>query len=105
MIHKHMYLLLKNHSIRPTRNVLKWAEQLESMDRQVALDRVGSAVVSTVFIGVNTRLKGPPMVFETAVWGGERDFDIVRKYSSWTAAEKGHREQVDALKRCAPQSS
>lgn len=98
MSRQHLYLLSKNNTIRPTRDVLKWAERLESRDRQVALNRIGDVTVSTVFLGVNTRLEGPPMVFETAVWGGSNEFDVVERYSSWTAAERGHKKHVAAVK-------
>ena len=51
--------------------------------------------VSTVFLGLDHRWfgDGPPLVFETMVFGGEFDHEQER-YGSWAAAEAGHKRWV-----------
>lgn len=47
--------------------------------------------VSTVFLGLNHNFsdKGPPILFETMVFGGKFDGEQ-RRYSTYKAAEEGH---------------
>jgi len=52
---------------------LKWGEWFEKADRTVAKTMVGNMEISTVFLSLNhnhTR-EGPPILFETLVFGGE----------------------------------
>ena len=50
----------------------KWAEWFEKADRRIARDERGGVVVSTVFLGLDYNFSdiGPPIVFETMVFGG-----------------------------------
>ncbi len=52
-------------------------------------------MVSTVFLGVNhsLSLRGPPMLFETLVFGGEHD-GLMQRYATWDEAALGHKEVV-----------
>lgn len=53
-------------------------------------DQVGEVEVSTVFLGINHQFfDGPPLVFETMVFGGLRG-DYQKRYSTWAEAEAGH---------------
>jgi len=45
----------------------------------------------------NFLVKGPPLVFETMVFGGERDQDCWR-YATWQEAEVGHFKAVRELR-------
>lgn len=60
-------------------------------NRQVAWDRFGDVVVSTVFLGVDHAFdrKDPPLIFETMIFGGAEDGALWR-YSAWEEAESGH---------------
>ena len=50
----------------------------------------GDVEVSTVFLGLNHRYgEGPPLVFETLVFGGPYDGHMDR-YSTWREAQAGH---------------
>ncbi len=51
--------------------------------------------VSTVFLPIdhNFSEEGPPLVFETLVFGGNLDGETER-YSDWTSAVKGHERMV-----------
>ena len=79
------------------------ASRLGSGDNRVAQDFVdgvrdalGTEIeihVSTVFIGINHNFtgEGPPLVFETMVFGGAFDHQQ-RRYATWEEAEWGHVE-------------
>lgn len=60
----------------------------------VAHETVGTAEVSTVFLGLDQNLGyGPPMLFESMVFGGalDREQDCC---STWEQAEEMHRKMV-----------
>lgn len=61
-----------------------------------AADLAKTFDVSTVWLGVNhgLMLDGPPMIFETMVFGdGSQDLDI-RRYATEAQARSGHVEMV-----------
>ena len=57
-------------------------------------------VVSTVWLGINHNWydDGPPIIFETMVFGGPRDQEMER-YATEAAAIAGHLAMVDELRR------
>jgi hypothetical protein len=59
----------------------------------VAQDELGSIRVSTVFLGIDHNLsgKGPPLLFETMIFGGTHN-DYQKRYSTYKEAEEGHKE-------------
>jgi hypothetical protein len=60
--------------------------------RIVAQTELPGVRVSTVFIGVDIAIDGPPMIFETMVGrDGGRSF---RKHATWQEAEAAHWELV-----------
>jgi hypothetical protein len=61
-------------------------------------DLPNNVEVSTVFLGVDHNFsgKGPPLLFETMIFGGEHDQDQWR-YSTWAEAEKGHLRVINEL--------
>lgn len=57
-------------------------------------------MVSTVFLGLDHQYgDGPPLLFETMVFGGPLDHEMNR-YSTWNEAEKGHQEMVERVSQC-----
>lgn len=94
------YTLDANHNVVPA-NLMTWARRFESSDRVVARTKVYEGCdVSTVFLGLDHRFgaPGPPLVFETMVFGGPFDQDMNR-YATWADAEAGHARMVD---KCQP---
>lgn len=96
------YVLADGEPVGVT-DVLMWARWYEgtfdSGERRVAEDTIGNGVwVSTVFLGTDYDFvgKGPPVLWETAVFEKDEPVDI-RRYSSREDAERGHREVVAAL--------
>ena len=73
-------------------DLMEWATTLETMDRQVARDTLpGDVQVSTVFLGLDHSFgNGPPLLFETMVFGGDHDQEQER-YTTWEEAEDGHK--------------
>lgn len=87
------HYILDGHEVVPVEDVLEWGAWFENSHerRRVAEDFVGSVRVSTVFIGLDHQWgDGPPLLFETMVFGGRLD-DFTDRYSTWDEAEAGHR--------------
>ena len=85
---------------KPEPDVLVWAEWFGSVDRQVAVDEIGDVRVSTVFLGVDHQfnLGGPPLLYETMVFGGTLDEEM-RRYPTRAAALKGHARMVKRVRQ------
>lgn len=65
---------------------------------RVALTKIGDVTVSTVFLWLNHGYDGgPPMIFETMVFGGPLAGDCERR-STWEEAEATHAEMVRQVK-------
>lgn len=66
----------------------EWERRPE--DNRVDLAEVGDVTVSTVYLGLDHRWgDGPPLIFETMIFGGPYDQDCWR-YSDERAARAGH---------------
>jgi len=91
---------------RPITDILKWAKLFN--DRKLEDDRwwrvdktqVGDVEVSTVWLGLDHNYydDGPPLIFESMVFGGEYD-DYMDRYSTWEQAQAGHDRIVAALRK------
>ena len=69
-------------------------------DNRVARTVVGDATVSTVWLfGIDhgSGLGSAPVIFETMIFGGEHDEEMIR-YSSEESALRGHLKIVDRLR-------
>lgn len=91
---KHFILDVDNHVVEV--DFLTWAMWLEDGNRRVGYTEITSQItVSTVFIGLDYRHfgNGPPILFETIVFGGPLDGDGGR-YSSYDDAETAHKMMV-----------
>lgn len=90
---------------RPIDDVEQWSELFgarhEGDDRwwRVGNTQINDEVhVSTVWLGLDHSFgDGPPLIFETMVFGGEYD-DWTERYSTWEQAEAGHERIVAALR-------
>ena len=76
----------------------RWGSYLECGDLCVALTGNDAIRVSTVFLGLdhNFGWDGPPVLFETMVFGGEHDREQER-YCTWDEAEAGHKRYVELV--------
>lgn len=88
-----MYYVLDGKTSVPVAHVLEWARMFEqSSSRIVAKDDLpGGIHVSTVFLGIDHRYGcgGPPILFETMIFGGKHD-QYQERYCTWEDAESGH---------------
>lgn len=80
-------------------SLIDWAEWFETADRTVKKTQVGTTEVSTIFLGFPPHQHGnggPPLLFETMIFGGKCDEHRWR-YSTWEEAEAGHDRVVTEL--------
>lgn len=88
---------LDGHNPVPCEDLVEWAMDLGNDDiRRVAYTELPDGVqISTVFLGLDHNFsgEGDPVLFETMVFGGEHNHEMVR-YTTWEEAEKGHAEMV-----------
>lgn len=69
-----------------------------SGDRRVASEQIGDARVSTVFLGLDhSHGYGPPLLFETMIFGGEHD-QHQERCSTYEQALEMHRKAVEKVK-------
>lgn len=80
-------------------DVVAWSYWFETADRVVKQDDFGGVMVSTVFLGLDHSFgEGPPVLYETLVFGGKLD-DEQERYSTRKEAEQGHERMVSRLKQ------
>jgi len=88
--------VLKGRKPKLEMDIVKWAKWYEKADRQVSRTKVNDgAYVSTVFLGLDHQFSalGPPILFETMIFGGKHD-EYQERYSTWEEAEAGHKKAV-----------
>ena len=81
-------------------DLLTWAKWFETADQIIEQTQIDSNVtVSTVFIGIDHRFgsDGPPLLFETMIFGGPED-QYKDRYVSWSEAKAGHARAVELAK-------
>lgn len=64
--------------------------------RKVGLSDQNGVSISTVWLGLNHAWSGPPLIFETMVFGGEFDGEQER-YSTLEEAIKGHEAMIEKV--------
>ncbi len=85
--------ILKDRQAVPA-SLEEWAKWFQTADRIVAKSDVGDVSVSTVFLGLDHSFgDGPPMLFETMIFGGEHD-EYQDRCSTWKEAEQMHTKAV-----------
>lgn len=100
------YILDANGEPRPCADVVAWGLWFEATkdtgERLIAQDRDERAGpdgvrVSTVFLGLDHQWgDGPPVLWETLVFGGALDGEMVR-YTSRAAALAGHQQMCQRV--------
>jgi hypothetical protein len=90
--------VLEGQTSVPCPDLIFWARWFEDNElcRRVALDQIGAARVSTVFLGLDHRSgTGPPLLFETMVFWPSNDLNESQwRYATWDEAASGHAEAV-----------
>lgn len=92
------YFILDGHTPIPV-SVKEWAISFERDNRIVGRDQIGDILVSTVFLGLNHNFDpdGPPLLFETMVFGLPDVGEPCWRYHTWEEAEAAHKIIVDAV--------
>ena len=97
------YWTLEGKTPKPAGNLVEWARWFDdpSSNRTVGnwQGKRGSSV-STVFLGLDHNFggDGPPLLFETMVFGGLFD-DEQKRYATYEEAEKGHLLMVELARQ------
>lgn len=95
---KTKYYRLNNREPVPIYNFMEWAEWFETADRVVWQTQHNECEVSTVFLGLDHQYgSGPPLLFETLVFGGDQD-GLMERCSTWDEAEKQHNRVLEIVK-------
>ena|SRR5437660_12794789 len=76
-------------------DLIRWAKWLETAERHVAQDHLADEVrVSTVFLGLDHSFgQGPPLLYETMIFGGQHD-QYQERYSTREEALEGHKKAL-----------
>lgn len=76
-------------------DMMTWVQAFEDDEGIVARSESGDVLVSTVWLGLDHSFgDGPPLIFETMIFGGEHDEDQWR-YSTEAEALEGHRRACE----------
>lgn len=92
------WYVLDGERVVPVDSMREWAEWFEDANTRVDYTEITSDCrVSTIFLGLDSRFygSGPPIVFETMIFGGPDSLDERQwRYSSWDDAVIGHKAAV-----------
>lgn len=84
------YYILRNQVVVAASSAKEFGEWVETADRVVSKTQVADIEVSTVFLGIDHQFfAGPPLLFETMVFGGDLDQNC-RRCSPWDEAVEQH---------------
>jgi hypothetical protein len=94
------YIITDDGGLKPV-GLMEWAKWFEANPekRIVRKDSVGDVGISTVFLGMDHRFgeNGPPILWETMVFGGKHD-NYQERYTSEEDAIVGHEKAVEMAK-------
>jgi hypothetical protein len=89
-------------STRPVRDLAEWGDRLATLASQIGDDTIGATRVSTVFLGIDHAWDGgPPILFETMIFGGSHDEYQVR-YRTHAEAVAGHARALKMVRESLP---
>lgn len=94
------YILDEQGNPKEVDNILEWARWFETADRIVAKTKVGKFDVSTVFLGIDHSFgQGPPLLYETMIFGSGMDGEYQERYPTKMKALSGHERAVRHAKK------
>lgn len=106
------FILDEEHHVVAASGIKSWARWLSGDDKKRRVDYTeladGIVTVSTIFLGLDHNYygKGPPILFETIVFGLTMESgEMQRRYSSWDDAEVGHKMTVKKVKAMIAKAS
>jgi len=92
------YILVDRKVVKHANNEA-WFMWFGSTERHVAVTKHGPVIISTVFVGIDRSYgRAPhPLVFETAIFGGDHD-GWEECSASWAEAEAVHADAVALIR-------
>lgn len=92
------HYILDGHKAVPV-DLITWAKWFEATkNRHVARETIGDADISTVFLGLDHSFgDGPPLLFETMVFGGSLDQEQDR-CTTWEQAAAMHAAMCERVR-------
>lgn len=102
-MHHGRYILDEHGEPRPEPDMDRWAQWYEDsihdLRRRVANDTVEGCRISTVFLALDHSFSddGPPVLWETMIFGGPLDQRMWRCAGSREQAEAQHKEAIHQL--------
>ncbi len=93
------YILVDDKPV-PEPDLFIWGAWMEAnhSNRHVEDTKIGEIRISTVFLGLDHSFdEGPPILYETLVFGGALDGEMDR-YATHIEAVDGHQHTVDRVK-------
>lgn len=92
------YYILQGKETKEVSDVIEWAESFDRKHMTVDRTEIGEVTVSTVFLGLNhSLLGGPPLLFETMIFGGDHD-QYQDRYTTWDEAVEGHKKACELVR-------
>lgn len=93
-----LYILDDERNPVRVKNIDEWGDWFQDFKmRRVAETHIGKIRVSTVFLGIDHSFGGgPPILFETMIFGGELD-QWQERCCTWDAAVKMHNDAVELV--------
>jgi hypothetical protein len=93
------YILDDNRNPIPAPDLDTWAKLMQRPEaRRVAVTEIGGSRISTVFLALDHSFGvGEPLLFQTDVFGGPLDGEMVR-CSTWEQAEAMHEEMCNRVR-------
>lgn len=92
------YVLNEHGEAKPCEDLLEWGRWMQKAERHIGDDHVGEVHVSTVFLGLDHSFgDGPPILWETMIFGGEHD-QYQERYTTREVALAGHAKALAMVK-------
>ncbi len=77
---------------------MEWADAFEHAERRIGRDQIGKLGVSTVWLGLDHNFGGgPPLIFETMIFGLSDD-EYQERYPTLEDAQEGHQRAIEWAK-------
>lgn len=91
--------ILDGHNPVPAKDINEWGEWFRNNERHVADTTIDDVRISTVFLGIDHGFSlDDPKLFETMIFGGERDQEQTR-CSTWEQAEAMHEAMCSDVRK------
>ena len=91
------HYILEGHKAVKT-DLMTWARRFERTDRAVRKTTIDDVEVSTVFLGLNHQYgDGPPLLFETMIFGGKL-YQEQDRCTTWEEAEAMHEAMCERVR-------